>query len=78
MYQRNININGTNQSIVRTNNSDISAVYAPKTAGSAGQLVTSNGSGAPVWTSFKFWFGTQNDYDGITTKDSTCIYFITD
>ena len=78
MYQRNININGTNQSIVRTTNSDISAVYAPSSAGSAGQLVTSNGSGAPVWTSFKFWYGTQNDYNAITTKDSTCIYFITD
>ena len=78
MYQRNININGTNQSIVRTTNSDISAVYAPSSAGSAGQLVTSNGSGAPVWTSFKFWYGTQNDYDAITTKDSSTIYFITD
>ena len=51
-------------------------IYAPTTAGDSGQVVVSNGSGVPSWSSFKFWYGSQSDYDAITTKDPNCIYFV--
>ena len=76
VYERNININGSNQSILRTTNSDISAIYAPTSAGTQNAVLLSNGSGAPVWASYKFQFITQTAYDALSTKDSTCIYFI--
>lgn len=76
VYERNININGSNQSILRTTNSDISAIYAPSSTGTKNAVLLSNGSGAPVWASYKFQFITQTAYDALSTKDSTCIYFI--
>ena len=51
-------------------------IYAPTSAGSAGQPLLSNGSGAPVWGSYKFQFISQSQYDALATKDSTTIYFI--
>lgn len=71
-------VSGTNiktineQSILGSGNS----CYAPTTAGTAGQPLLSNGSGAPVWGSYKFAFITQTAYDNLGTKDSTTIYFI--
>ena len=50
--------------------------YAPSTAGSAGQVVMSNGSGMPSWSSFKFWKGTKSQYDAIQVKDDDTIYFV--
>jgi hypothetical protein len=50
--------------------------FAPTSGGTAGQVLQSNGSGAPVWSTFKMWFGTQTQYDAITTKDSSTIYFV--
>ena len=76
IYERYLNVNGSNQSVLRISNSDFGPVYAPTTAGSAGQPVLSNGSGAPVWASYKFQFITQTAYDNLGTKDSTTIYFI--
>ena len=76
IYRRNININGTNQAILRTTNSDISAIYGPTSAGTQNAVLLSNGSGAPVWASYKFQFITQTAYDALSTKDSTTIYFI--
>ena len=51
-------------------------IYAPTTAGNSGQVVVSNGNGAPSWSSFKFWYGSQLDYDLIWPKDSNTIYFV--
>ena len=51
-------------------------IYAPESAGSAGQPLLSNGSGAPVWGAYKFQFISQSQYDALATKDSTTIYFI--
>ena len=71
-------VSGTNiktineQSILGSGNS----CYAPTTAGTAGQPLLSNGSGAPVWGGYKFAFITQVQYDALSTKDSTTIYFI--
>ena len=81
MYQVNIGINGSNQSIVRTTNSNIASIYAPTSAGTAKQIVTSNGSGAPVWTTYKFDFISQSSYDALVlagTTDASTIYFIID
>ena len=49
LYSKNININGTNQAVIRSTNADVGTVYAPTSAGTSGQLVKSNGSGAPGW-----------------------------
>ena len=57
-------------------NTAIPGFYAPTSAGTAGQPLLSNGSGAPVWGTYKFAFITQTAYDALTTKDSTTIYFI--
>lgn len=76
VYERSININGSSQSILRTANSDISAIYAPTSEGTKNAVLLSNGSGAPVWASYKFQFITQTAYDALSTKDSTTIYFI--
>ena len=56
--------------------SSLPTIYAPKSAGSAGQPLLSNGSGAPVWGAYKFQFISQSQYDALATKDSTTIYFI--
>ena len=56
--------------------SSLPTIYAPTSAGSAGQPLLSNGSGAPVWGAYKFQFISQSQYDALATKDSTTIYFI--
>ena len=45
-------------------------------AGSTSQpvYIASNGVATPI--TYKFWVGTQSDYDDITTKDTDTIYFI--
>jgi hypothetical protein len=77
VYERNISINGTNNSVLRPTNSDMTGIYAPTGAGSQGQVLQSNGSGAPGWSTFKFAFMTQAEYD-LITPDASTIYFITD
>lgn len=72
-------INGSTYSIIRLGSAfDMPNTYAPNTAGSQGQPLLSNGSGAPVWGTYKFQFISQSAYDAITTKDSNTIYFIID
>lgn len=78
VYEQSLNINGTSKTMLQTTNSSFGNIYAPTSAGTAGQILQSNGSGAPVWSSFKIWFGTQTQYDAITTKDNNTIYFVTD
>ena len=78
LYLRNLVLNGIGKGIIQDTNSDFPNIYAPTSAGSAAQPLLSNGSGAPVWASFKFWKGNQTAYDAITTKDNDTIYFVTD
>lgn len=78
VYEQSLNINGVSKDILQTTNSSFGNIYAPTTAGSAAQPLLSNGSGAPVWASFKMWKGNQSQYDAITTKDNDTIYFVTD
>ena len=78
VYSVGMSINGSNQAgLLRGSNSDFPGFYAPTSAGTAGQPLLSNGSGAPVWGGYKFAFITQTAYDALATKDSTTIYFIT-
>lgn len=77
-YERNMGLNGTNYSVIRGGqNSDIPNHYAPTTSGATGCVLLAAGNNtAPTWSSFKFQFITQTEYDALSTKDSTCIYFI--
>ena len=73
-----LTVNGTQHQMFRKGAYVLPTIYAPTTAGDSGQVVVSNGSGAPSWSSFKFWYGSQLDYDLIYPKDDSTIYFITD
>ena len=75
-YQASQNINGSSRTLYSNSSSSLPTIYAPTSAGSAGQPLLSNGSGAPVWASYKFQFISQSQYDALATKDSTTIYFI--
>ena len=76
-YSKSQGINGTNYNVFSNSNTNHPAIFAPTSAGTAGQPLLSNGSGAPVWGGYKFAFITQTAYDALATKDSTTIYFIT-
>lgn len=76
VYEVSLPINNTNYFMVKSNSTSLPSIYAPTAGGTAGQILQSNGPSAPVWSSFKIWFGTQTQYDAITTKDSSTIYFV--
>ena len=75
-YQASQSINGSSRILLSNSSSSLPTIYAPTSAGSAGQPLLSNGSGAPVWGAYKFQFISQSQYDALATKDSTTIYFI--
>ena len=75
-FQARLNINGSSRILYSEMMFPLPAIYAPTSAGSAGQPLLSNGSGAPVWGAYKFQFISKSEYDALTTKDSTTIYFI--
>jgi hypothetical protein len=69
IQQKNININGSSKTVYAPNTEAIGTIYAPTSAGNAGQVLKSNGSGVPVWANFSeaeygtemtFSFGTEN------------------
>lgn len=74
---RRIKVNGSQFRFFSSEGFDTPMIYAPTSTGTAGQPLLSNGSGAPVWGTYKFAFISQTDYDALTTKDSSTIYFIT-
>lgn len=49
-YYRTTTVNGTNYAFWSHASSAAFTIYAPTTAGTKGQVLTSNGSGAPVWS----------------------------
>ena len=75
-YNKSQGINGTNYNVFSNSNTNHPAIFAPTSAGTAGQPLLSNGSGAPQWGQFSFQFLSQSAYDALTTKSSTTIYFI--
>ena len=48
-YKRSTSVNGTAWDMAGTVNSAAFTIFAPTTVGSSGQLLKSNGSGAPTW-----------------------------
>lgn len=50
ILSRNIPINGTNYAVYSSASSVMPAIYAPVAVGSAGQILTSRGSGSPIWS----------------------------
>lgn len=78
-YRTGLNINGTSLGNVdKSSNTAIPAFYAPTAKGTAGQVLQSPASGnVPTWSTYKFAFLSQSDYDALATKDATTIYFIT-
>lgn len=69
IQQKNININGSSKTVYAPNTEVIGTIYAPTSAGNAGQILKSNGSGSPVWANFSeveygkestFYFMTNN------------------
>ena len=69
IQQKNININGSSKTVYAPNTEAIGTIYAPTSAGNAGQVLKSNGSGPPVWANFSeveygkeatFYFETNN------------------
>lgn len=52
IQQKNININGSSKTVYAPNTEVIGTIYAPTSAGNAGQVLKSNGSGSPVWANF--------------------------
>ena len=77
-YSKSQGINGTSYYVFSNSNTNHPAIFAPTSAGTAGQPLLSNGSGAPTWGGYKFAFLSQSAYDALSTKDSTTIYFIVD
>lgn len=76
-YTKSSIINGTTYYVYSEKNDTRPNIYAPTSAGTAGQPLLSNGSSsAPVWGGYKFAFITQTAYNALTTKDATTIYFI--
>lgn len=69
IQQKNININGSSKTVYAPNTEAMGTIYAPTSAGNAGQILKSNGSGSPVWANFSeaeygkestFYFMTNN------------------
>lgn len=69
IQQKNININGSSKIVYAPNTETMGTIYAPTSAGNAGQVLKSNGSGSPVWADFSeaeygkestFYFMTNN------------------
>lgn len=76
-YAKQLNINGSGRDIMSPSNTNFGTIYAPTSAGTQNTILMSNGSGAaPIWSQYKFIFISQADYDALSTKDSTTIYFI--
>lgn len=72
IQQKNININGSSKTVYAPNTEAIGTIYAPTSAGNAGQVLKSNGSGVPVWANFlEAEYGTERTFDFGTDKGGT-------
>lgn len=89
MYDVPLRINPSNQynepyNVYSKNNSAIGPFFAPTTTGNTGYVcVAGNGWAAPTWAApesltngVKFWKGTQDEYDALSTYDSSTLYII--
>lgn len=85
-YSKVSQINGANFYVYSDETNPFPNIYAPTAAGTAGQILVSAGSGAPVWTNDNKVSSTsvstivkltQAEYDAITTPDASTLYIIT-
>lgn len=65
-YQASQKINDTSRTIYSTSSSALPDIYAPTTAGTNGQYLRSNGSGAPTWANISIDPHIIDDADAIT------------
>lgn len=83
--KRSVKVNGNIYHFYSSEGFDLPNIYTPANAGAAGDILVSNGAGAPVWTTDNkvsstsvstIWKGTQTQYDAIATKDPNTFYII--
>jgi len=53
-YMAGFGVNGKNYNIIQYNYNGIPGIYAPLSAGTAGNILVSTGNGAPVWSAATF------------------------
>lgn len=84
-YIRSNYVNGNGFYTVDPLGFDAITIFAPTSAGTAGDILVSTGNGAPVWTTDNkvsstsvstIWKGTQAQYDALATKDPNTFYII--
>lgn len=74
IQQKNININGSSKTVYAPNTEAMGTIYAPTSAGNAGQVLKSNGSGSPVWANFsEAEYGKESEFH-FTTNNGGTIY----
>ena len=74
IQQKNININGSSKIVYAPNTETMGTIYAPTSAGNAGQILKSNGSGSPVWVDFsEAEYGEESAFS-FTTNNGGTIY----
>lgn len=86
VYNRNLNLNGTNYPLIGTETTAVT-LFAPTTAGTSGQVLQSQGAGkAPIWvdgstggggvqlSDTNVWTGLNTFQGGLKTSDGTNTY----
>lgn len=69
IQQKNININGSSKTVYAPNTEVIGTIYAPTSAGNAGQVLKSNGSGSPVWANLsETEYGKESTFNFMTNN----------
>lgn len=72
IQQKNININGSSKIVYAPNTETMGTIYAPTSAGNAGQVLKSNGSGSPVWANFsEAEYGEESTFYLMTNNGGT-------
>ena len=72
IQQKNININGSSKTVYAPNTEAMGTIYAPTSAGNAGQVLKSNGSGSPVWANFsEVEYGKESTFLFMTNNGGT-------
>lgn len=72
IQQKNININGSSKTVYAPNTEAMGTIYAPTSAGNAGQVLKSNGSGSPVWANLsEAEYGKESTFYFLTNNGGT-------
>lgn len=72
IQQKNININGSSKTVYAPNTETMGTIYAPTSAGNAGQFLKSNGSGSPVWANLlEVEYGKESTFNFMSNNGGT-------